>query len=40
LVLTHFYPPVETVDVARLAGAGFAGRVAVAADGDRFFIEA
>jgi ribonuclease BN (tRNA processing enzyme) len=40
LVLTHFYPPVEAVDPARLAGAVFAGPVAAARDGDRFSIEA
>lgn len=40
LVLTHFYPSVEAVAAARLAGAVFAGRVAAACDGDRFLIEA
>ncbi|MDH3496538.1 MAG: ribonuclease Z [Gemmatimonadota bacterium] len=40
LVLTHFYPPVETVDPARLAAAVFAGPVAAARDGDRFLIGA
>jgi ribonuclease BN (tRNA processing enzyme) len=38
LVLTHFYPPVETTDPARLAGARFGGPVTVAQDGDRFTI--
>jgi ribonuclease BN (tRNA processing enzyme) len=36
LVLTHFYPPVETSDPARAARARFAGPVAAARDGDRF----
>jgi ribonuclease BN (tRNA processing enzyme) len=40
LVLTHFYPQVEAVDAAQLAGAVFGGRVAAARDGDRFLIEA
>jgi ribonuclease BN (tRNA processing enzyme) len=40
LVLTHFYPPVEGVDPARLAATAFAGPVAAARDGDRFLIEA
>ncbi|HEX4574402.1 MAG TPA: ribonuclease Z [Gemmatimonadales bacterium] len=38
LVLTHFYPPVETSDPARVAGARFAGPIAAARDGDRFTI--
>jgi ribonuclease BN (tRNA processing enzyme) len=38
LVLTHFYPPVETSDPARAAGARFAGRITAARDGDRFSI--
>ena len=38
LVLTHFYPPVETSDPARLAGTRFQGPVAAAKDGDRFTI--
>jgi ribonuclease BN (tRNA processing enzyme) len=38
LVLTHFYPPVETSDPARIAGARFAGPVTAARDGDRFTI--
>jgi ribonuclease BN (tRNA processing enzyme) len=38
LVLTHFYPPVETSDPARLAAARFTGPVTAARDGDRFTI--
>ncbi len=38
LVLTHFYPPVETSDPARAAGTRFPGRVTAARDGDRFTI--
>ncbi len=38
LVLTHFYPPVETTDPARVAAARFAGPVTAARDGDRFVI--
>ena len=38
LVLTHFYPPVETSDPARAAGARFTGRITAARDGDRFTI--
>ena len=38
LVLTHFYPPVETSDPAKLAGKRFAGPVTAAQDGDRFTI--
>src|SRR6266436_8949203 len=38
LVLTHFYPPVETSDPARAAGARFNGPIAAARDGDRFVI--
>jgi ribonuclease BN (tRNA processing enzyme) len=38
LVLTHFYPPVETSDPARTAGARFTGRITAARDGDRFTI--
>lgn len=33
LVLTHFYPPVERVDVAAIVGERFAGDVALAHDG-------
>jgi ribonuclease BN (tRNA processing enzyme) len=38
LVLTHFYPPVETTDPARGAAAAFGGPVVAAKDGDRFVI--
>ncbi|HEV8304473.1 MAG TPA: ribonuclease Z [Gemmatimonadales bacterium] len=38
LVLTHFYPPVETTDPAALAGTRFSGPIAAARDGDRFTI--
>jgi len=38
LVLTHFYPPVETSDPAREAGTRFQGPVTAAKDGDRFKI--
>ena len=39
LVLTHFYPPVETSDPARAAGARFkGGAITAARDGDRFTI--
>jgi len=38
LVLTHFYPPVETTDPARAAGTRFTGPVTAARDGDRFVI--
>ncbi|MGH7699607.1 MAG: MBL fold metallo-hydrolase [Gemmatimonadales bacterium] len=38
LVLTHFYPPVETTDPARVAGARFRGPVTAARDGERFTI--
>jgi len=38
LVLTHFYPPVETTDPAKLAGTRFKGPIAAARDGDRFTI--
>jgi ribonuclease BN (tRNA processing enzyme) len=40
LVLTHFYPPVEAAQPARVAGAAYAGPIAAARDGDRFVIEA
>ncbi len=33
LVLTHFYPPVERVDIHALVAERFAGRVSLAADG-------
>ncbi len=39
LVLTHFYPPIEQVDVRAAVAARFAGKVALAADGDRFEIQ-
>ena len=38
LVLTHFYPPVETSDPAKLAATRFKGPVTAANDGDRFII--
>ncbi len=38
LVLTHFYPPVETSDPVRAAGARFAGPIVAARDGDHFII--
>jgi len=38
LVLTHFYPPVESPDPAAAAGARFKGAIATAKDGDRFTI--
>jgi ribonuclease BN (tRNA processing enzyme) len=38
LVLTHFYPPVETSDPAATAAAAFGGPVTAARDGDRFTI--
>ena len=38
LVLTHLYPPVESVDPAKQAGIAFGGEVVVAEDGDRFII--
>jgi ribonuclease BN (tRNA processing enzyme) len=39
LALTHFYPPVEQVDVLALVGARFAGPVTMAHDGWYFDIE-
>jgi ribonuclease BN (tRNA processing enzyme) len=39
LVLTHFYPPVERVDVRALVGAHYAGPVTLAVDGSTFEIE-
>jgi ribonuclease BN (tRNA processing enzyme) len=39
LVLTHFYPPVERVDVLALVGAHYAGPVTLADDGSTFEIE-
>jgi len=38
-VLTHFYPPVERVDVRALVGAHYAGPVTLADDGSTFEIE-
>jgi ribonuclease BN (tRNA processing enzyme) len=38
LVLTHFYPPVETSDPARKAAERFKGPIVAARDGDRFTI--
>lgn len=38
LVLTHFYPPVEAVDIAALVAQQFAGPVTLANDGGRFVI--
>lgn len=38
LILTHFYPPVETSDPARAAAGRFGGPVTAARDGDRFTI--
>jgi ribonuclease BN (tRNA processing enzyme) len=38
LVLTHFYPPVETSDPAAIAAQHFGGPVTAARDGDRFVI--
>jgi ribonuclease BN (tRNA processing enzyme) len=38
LVLTHFYPPTEALDLGKLVGAYYTGPVAVAADGDRFDV--
>jgi len=40
LVLTHFYPPVETSDPAKGARARYSGPISVAHDGDRFPIGA
>jgi ribonuclease BN (tRNA processing enzyme) len=40
LVLTHFYPPVESAQPARLAAETYGGPIAAAMDGDRFVIEA
>ena len=38
LVLTHFYPPVEASDPAKIARKRYSGPVTVARDGDRFRI--
>ena len=39
LVLTHLYPPVETVDIANLVGMSYAGPLVVARDGYRIELE-
>jgi len=39
LVLTHFYPPVEQIDVAAIVGARFGGNVVLAWDGWTTVIE-
>jgi len=39
LVLTHFYPPVEQVDIHAAVAAHYAGPVTLANDGDTFEIE-
>jgi ribonuclease BN (tRNA processing enzyme) len=39
LVLTHFYPPVEQVDIAGIVGETFAGDVVLAEDGWSMNIE-
>lgn len=39
LALTHFYPPVEDVDIAGIVGARYAGPVTLAVDGSYFEIE-
>jgi ribonuclease BN (tRNA processing enzyme) len=39
LVLTHFYPPVERVDVRALVGVQYAGPLTLADDGSTFEIE-
>lgn len=39
LVLTHFYPPVERVDIRALVAAHYAGPVTLAVDGAIFEIE-
>jgi ribonuclease BN (tRNA processing enzyme) len=39
LVLTHFYPPVERVDVRALVGERYAGPLTLAGDGSTFEIE-
>ncbi len=38
LVLTHFYPQVESVDPAALAGRTYGGETVAARDGDRFTL--
>ncbi len=39
LVLTHFYPPVEHVDVRAIVAAHYAGPITLASDGSAFEIE-
>jgi ribonuclease BN (tRNA processing enzyme) len=39
LALTHFYPPVEQVDVRALVGARYAGPVTLAVDGREWHFE-
>ncbi|MEP6733473.1 MAG: ribonuclease Z [bacterium] len=39
LVLTHFYPPVERLDIRALVAAHYAGPVSLASDGSTFEIE-
>jgi ribonuclease BN (tRNA processing enzyme) len=39
LALTHFYPPVEHVDIRGIIGAKYAGPVTLASDGWHFDIE-
>ncbi|CAN5562351.1 MBL fold metallo-hydrolase [soil metagenome] len=39
LVLTHFYPPVEHVDIRAAVAALYAGPITLASDGDTFEIE-
>jgi ribonuclease BN (tRNA processing enzyme) len=39
LALTHFYPPVEQVDIRAIVGAQFTGDVALATDGWHFEFE-
>jgi ribonuclease BN (tRNA processing enzyme) len=38
LMLTHFYPPCEEVDVAALAAAEFSGEILLAEDGLRIEV--
>ena len=39
LVLTHFYPPVEHIDVRAAVAAHYPGPISLASDGDTFEIE-
>ncbi len=39
LVLTHFYPPVERVDIRSLVAAHYGGPISLASDGSAFDIE-